>query len=714
MEKEIYLANKLGKRVFIVLYDNLPNLNAFQGSDLDYITRWTYVPFDFDAIWEQLRTWLKEAIGRGDEKGRIPSPDDLLIPYRAYLATLEEDVTSIQKALQEFIIPVVEGARPSTLFARQFENIEDSKPHDTLMSAFQGDKRLFLLGEGGLGKTTALIQFARDALAAFRENPVNAYLPLFMFAADWWEKGRGALSISAYLQQMLPNFGEFTEDDVNKFIRDRVVVLIIDGLDELPSQEESEKPSQEENKEPTPLEKFIEMLNALPPNLPMVVSSREDNAELNGVRRIRLRFLRDEEIQDYLNRSGHPHLWEMIAGDPDFKALAGYPLFLNLMVVSKDDEDQSLWSSDGDLKEKQLRLFEAFVLRRLKQEWKLRERLPFETDVIYRALQRLAGNDLLGRGANVLHWDDFSAVIPDSTDEFINFCMNLRFIRRRDDKSWAFAHLLLRDALALPVLLEKLKDNSPQVRRSAADALGRLRDARAVQPLIAALQDEDWGVRSSAAKALGEIGDKRAVLPLIDTISDKNNAVRFSVAYALGELGDIQAIDSLRKTLVDQDETVRYFAIEALGKLGDQSIIDDLTYILQDENESSHIRRVAAIALAQFGEVTVNTLIEALNNKKWQIRDSVAFALGQSGEAALNPLISVLQDKKNNSRMRSGAADALRHLRDPRAIKPLLAVLQDKTEDNEVRKFAADALWWFGTPEALEAVRKWEEEQNSQ
>jgi HEAT repeat protein len=47
----------------------------------------------------------------------------------------------------------------------------------------------------------------------------------------------------------------------------------------------------------------------------------------------------------------------------------------------------------------------------------------------------------------------------------------------------------LRDTQAIPILIEALDDESSQVRREAADALGQFQDESAVEALKLALQD---------------------------------------------------------------------------------------------------------------------------------------------------------------------------------------------------------------------------------
>ncbi|HYC20073.1 MAG TPA: HEAT repeat domain-containing protein, partial [Candidatus Bathyarchaeia archaeon] len=108
---------------------------------------------------------------------------------------------------------------------------------------------------------------------------------------------------------------------------------------------------------------------------------------------------------------------------------------------------------------------------------------------------------------------------------------------------------------------------SSDVRRAAAEALGTIGDGRAVEPLVKALNDSDWLVRRKAAEALGTIGDGRAVEPLVKALNDADSDVRKSVAEALSKIGE-PAVEPLIKALNDTSEYVCEGAVEALGKIG--------------------------------------------------------------------------------------------------------------------------------------------------
>lgn len=57
-----------------------------------------------------------------------------------------------------------------------------------------------------------------------------------------------------------------------------------------------------------------------------------------------------------------------------------------------------------------------------------------------------------------------------------------------------------------------------------------------VAPLIQALKDENSDVRRTAAWTLGKIGDARAVEPLSQALKDENSDVRMVVTWSLNKI----------------------------------------------------------------------------------------------------------------------------------------------------------------------------------
>ena len=128
---------------------------------------------------------------------------------------------------------------------------------------------------------------------------------------------------------------------------------------------------------------------------------------------------------------------------------------------------------------------------------------------------------------------------------------------------------ILRKASAVQPLLEALQDEHAEVRARSACALGEIGDPSAVEPLTEKLRDVNDEVRIFSARALGEIGDERASHALIEAMNyNRCPEVRQSAADALGKIGGRAVVRSLTAQLKSGDEILRMSVAYSLGELG--------------------------------------------------------------------------------------------------------------------------------------------------
>ena len=129
---------------------------------------------------------------------------------------------------------------------------------------------------------------------------------------------------------------------------------------------------------------------------------------------------------------------------------------------------------------------------------------------------------------------------------------------------------------AAPLLVDALRDSSPETRYHAARALVRLGNgaAPAVSTLTESLSDGDWEVRLESARALAAAGEAAqiAVPALIDALDDPQPQVRMTVVWSIAKLGGSQARaqQAVRAALDDHDREVRDAAARALAHKGGQ------------------------------------------------------------------------------------------------------------------------------------------------
>lgn len=242
-----------------------------------------------------------------------------------------------------------------------------------------------------------------------------------------------------------------------------------------------------------------------------------------------------------------------------------------------------------------------------------------------------------------------------------------------DPKTQVEAHAALKEGgrSAVPVLIELLRDASPEVRWQAADLLGQAgpaerRDTAAKDALVRALQDDDPHVRAVAASSLSVLGDagpaaipvlrdmlttgerlaalkalvrygaeaEPAIPRLVDLLHDGDSEVRWRAAMTLGKIGPVarNAVPALVAALKDEDALVREHAAEALGDIGPDAkeAVPALTTALRDPD--ARVRRDAVRSLGQIG-VAARSAAPAirplLNDKEERVRRAARAALEQ-------------------------------------------------------------------------------------
>ncbi|MFZ5949747.1 MAG: HEAT repeat domain-containing protein [Candidatus Rifleibacteriota bacterium] len=116
-------------------------------------------------------------------------------------------------------------------------------------------------------------------------------------------------------------------------------------------------------------------------------------------------------------------------------------------------------------------------------------------------------------------------------------------------------------------LREGLQDKNPNIRGSAANALGDSREAVAVEILLTAIDDENEFVRASVISSLGRIGAEMSLKPLLEKAGDYSEEVRYALVKALARFSNESAVLCLKKMAKsDQSSQVRRAARAALDR----------------------------------------------------------------------------------------------------------------------------------------------------
>ena len=314
----------------------------------------------------------------------------------------------------------------------------------------------------------------------------------------------------------------------------------------------------------------------------------------------------------------------------------------------------------------------------------------------------------------------------------------------------ALAALVEMRGVAVPPMIDALKNGTDEIRVKVADALGQIGDRRAIVPLIEALDSDPYKeVKATAAVGLGNMRargeNNTAVIALTNALSyDDTTATQ--AAEALGKI-NVSTEDAVQKLIImamdkQMRETVRIAAIEALWQLKPEQATQSML-LLMFSNETSPVIRSNAVKVlsriqatesipvliwvlsTQFDEISdfqrhmkreyktldaLRTQVDSFqiqwtvdyprtNYRTWGelkpipslVRSEVARALGIiKGDTVIEPLVRALEDD-GRATVRQSAAWALGEVKGDATIDPLVTALK-KDKQGAVRQEAAIAL----------------------
>ena len=212
-------------------------------------------------------------------------------------------------------------------------------------------------------------------------------------------------------------------------------------------------------------------------------------------------------------------------------------------------------------------------------------------------------------------------------------------------------------------LVELLADPDPDVRRTAAEALGKVGHKSSNASLIVALDDPDARVREAAALALGRLGDGKSGMALAGHLADSAEPVRMASALALGEIEfsadrEAQTLAVLRHP----QGFARIAAIRALLSLDTVSLSADLINALRDPD--ARVRQGAAAALGETGNPDAISHLRSLlrTDGAASVRTEAAFRLGKIGDHAVLAELSRVVEADPDMRVRGWARWAVQQI----------------------------------------------------
>ena len=206
------------------------------------------------------------------------------------------------------------------------------------------------------------------------------------------------------------------------------------------------------------------------------------------------------------------------------------------------------------------------------------------------------------------------------------------------------------------VLTVLVHDPSPEIRRTAAESLGKIGDRSALPAVLPLLLDPTPVVRAAAAQALGRVAspaDEEAIAGLVRTLQDPSDTVKRTAALAIG---DIEPLPSQLAPVADllraSDVQVRRAAVYTLLSVGAAQVAGWLLPLLNDPD--AEVRQGAVAALGLSGDARAGT---ALGQRLGQdgspaVRAEAAYHLGKLGGRQTRMLLQTAVEKETDRGVR--------------------------------------------------------------
>lgn len=304
------------------------------------------------------------------------------------------------------------------------------------------------------------------------------------------------------------------------------------------------------------------------------------------------------------------------------------------------------------------------------------------------------------------------------------------------------ATLILKEIgqVAIPLLRPLLKDKDEDVRKFAIDIICEVKQCDYPQELVRSLSsDPSPNVRASAAKAIGILQYKEALPQLLDAFKDED-WVCFSALESLAMIKDKSSIEPIVSLLNSPSETIRFAAIDTLGKIGSSSSINPLLDHMQITDgfeKAATIKSLIQVGITPSTPGVSDVLIDMFRNGEWDeklialkglcdLKEEKALYSIIDTAGSLDPsepdadekllimkdalknfgcndvLIEILNEPEIRYRGRQIVIELLGNLRCNKATPHIVKLLENKSRD--VRRAAATALGEIKNEDAEESL----------
>ncbi|NMB78302.1 MAG: hypothetical protein GYA23_04330, partial [Methanomicrobiales archaeon] len=250
----------------------------------------------------------------------------------------------------------------------------------------------------------------------------------------------------------------------------------------------------------------------------------------------------------------------------------------------------------------------------------------------------------------------------------------------------------LKDPRAIPFLLNLFYDGNAGIRNAAADGLAAI-GMQAFEPLVAALSDPKTSARLAAIRALGKIKDPNVIPPILAKLEDAFPEMRTSAAVALGEIG-APALPQVLDVMKRGSRIARLACLDAFAKTLDERVTQALVAASKETDEQIAKKAESVLRKREGLKVWQTALEEDMSSspvssstaEAWNIRQERK-AFEQLGSQETDKILEVLRDDNQVSRLRG----ILKRVNENRPVVEALVLIM-RNKDVEIKRRAVEAI----------------------
>lgn len=211
--------------------------------------------------------------------------------------------------------------------------------------------KLLILGQPGVGKTAMLLQLA-DELVKRANLDLTHPVPVLFSLSSWKNDTQ---NIKDWLVDQLKNKCKVRKDIAKQLVNNQKIIPLLDGLDELAAERQKNC-----------VIKINDFIKDGWSN-PLVICSRIEEykhhkALLQMNNSLELHPFTQEQVYQYLQKTGNREFWDNINQNEQLNQLANIPFLLNIIVLSAKEIKIQTWQQLESFEERLSYLFEAYIL----------------------------------------------------------------------------------------------------------------------------------------------------------------------------------------------------------------------------------------------------------------------------------------------------------------------------------------------------------------